>query len=288
MSFLNNIGHFIQHSGIDVVKSSVKRPLEAGKDLIHGHPGKAFQDLRHIVSDNEKAQSKGFGDIGIHGWVGKHPLESAAAVVATIFGGWAAWGAYGAGAAGSAAGAAGTAGGTAGSGVAAGTMIGQTVPMTPGMIGAAAGQGSAIGVGGSAAANAAAASTAPSFEILSGASSSGVAMNAGTPFVSHLGGEAEIGNTGGISGSTVGSSWQDWARDANRVNNMVNQGSGSKEQGDDQKVPKLRHDLLNSFMQDSPNQIKGIAAPAAQPQTTTQLLGSTQIGGGSFSNNFGS
>ena len=119
---------FIQHSGIDVVKSSVKRPLEAGKDLIHGKPGAAFQDLRHIVSDNEKAQSKGLGDVGVRGWVGKHPLESAAAVVATIFGGWAAWGAYGGSAAGGAAGTAGaTTAGTAGT--TAGTTAGATSAM---------------------------------------------------------------------------------------------------------------------------------------------------------------
>lgn len=280
MSIFDNIGHFIQHSGIDPVKSSIKRPLEAGKDLIHGHPGKAFQDLRHIVSDNEKAQSKGLGDLGIHGWVGKHPLESAAIAVATVFGGWMAWSAYGASAA-AGAGAAGTAGATAGSsGVAAGTMIGQTVPATPGMIAAANGGGAAIGTGANAVSASYAATATPSFEILSGASSSGVAINAGTPYASHLGGEAQVGNTGFTEPST-GSSWQDWARKGNQQ-----QGNQQQQQQKPQEAP--HNDLLSSFMKGGSTDIKGTAAPAQQPQTTTQLLGNTAIGGTSFSNNFGS
>ncbi|ELM4095997.1 hypothetical protein RYG49_001263 [Salmonella enterica] len=238
MSLLNNIGHFIQHSGIDPVKSSITRPLQAGKDLIHGKPGAAFQDLRHIVSDNEKAQSKGLGDLGVRGWVGKHPLESAAAVVGTIVGGWAAMGAYGAGAAGGATGAAAGAGGAGaagtagGSGVAAGTVIGQTVPAIPSVASMTSGTGAAV-------------TASPSYSIIAGASPGGVSLSSGGTAATHLGGEAQIGNTGLSSGSG------EWFNSAKKYYDMYQKINAAKnatgQQGQQNKAPQIMDQQILPF-----------------------------------------
>ncbi|EHX9244014.1 hypothetical protein K3712_000544 [Escherichia coli] len=261
----------------------VSYPVKISKDLVT-HPKKGWDELTHLYSHNEHEDSKMLNGIGIHGWVGKHPQEAAMIAVATVFGGWAAWGAYGAGAAGSAAGAAGStgaAGGASGSGIAAGTMIGQTVPMTPGMVGAAAGQGSAIGVGGSAAANAAAASTTGSTSILSGASASGASFNTGA-FTAHYGGEAQVGSASGTNGGSSSMGWQDWVKNANRANNMLNQ-KGNQQQQQTQPMKLQSHLDQNSLGKITVGQIS-----PGLPNSTTDIIGNS--GSNSFtpqfSNNF--
>lgn len=122
----------------------VSHPIKITKDTIT-NPSKGIKEWGDLYTHNEHKDQdlfqKGFG---IHGWVGKHPQETAAAVVATIFGGWAAWGAYGAGAAGTATGAtagttAGTTAGATGTGASAAmtytptassAMVGSTTPTT--------------------------------------------------------------------------------------------------------------------------------------------------------------
>ena len=98
----------------------VSYPVKMSKDLVTD-PKKGFSEMKGLYTHNtHKDQDlfqKGFG---IKGWVGDHPQESAAAVVGTIFGGWAAAGAYGGGAAAGAGGAAGASGGAAGAGAGAG------------------------------------------------------------------------------------------------------------------------------------------------------------------------
>lgn len=190
----------------------VSYPIKSAKDLVT-NPSKGIKDFEHLYTHNEHKDQdlfqKGFG---IHGWVGDHPQESAAAVVATIFGGWAAWGAYGAGAAGGAAGTAGA--GAAGTGTAAGsgtlatgTMIGQTVPAIPSVASMTSGTGAAV-------------TATPSYSILSGAGY-GTAGNWSTT----LGSEVPVANTG-FTGSS-GSNWFDRGR---QIQQMLNQKKGQGQQ----------------------------------------------------------
>lgn len=265
----------VEHLG----RQSITQPFKSVGEALHGHPGKGFQDLFHSAS---KAGSDVAHSVGIRGWVGDHPMQSVAALVATIFGGWALWGAAGTGAAGGAtAGAAGSAGGTAaaaggtagGSGIAAGTVIGQTVPAIPSAASMMSGTGAAV-------------TATPSYSIVAGTSGAGTSLSSGGYMATHLGDEAEISNTGLTSG---GSSWMDWAKKANQTNNMLNNNPDNNQKDQQQPdQPKLRHDLLNSFMQEGAKSDFGSSKQTEQPQTTTQLLGNTAIGGNSFSNNFGS
>ena len=227
----------------------VSHPVKISKDLIT-HPSKGWHELTHLYTHNEHKDQdlfqKGFG---IHGWVGKHPQESAAAVVATIFGGWAAWGAYGAGAAGGAAGTAGTAaGGTAagagagagGSGIAAGTVIGQTVPATPGMIAAANGGGAAIGTGANAVSAGYAATATPSMEILAGSG-----YGVGGSYATTLGGEAQFTNTGLVSDSW-GSKAKQYYDNYQRVKQFTEQGQSEQQQS---TGPQLTQQQIIPFQQ---------------------------------------
>ena len=198
---------FIQHSGIDPVKSSIQRPIQAGGDLLKGKPGKAYTDLRHIVSDNEKAQSKGMGDYGLRGWVGKHPLESAGALVATIYGGAAAAGAYGAGASGTAAAGSGAAGSSAGAGAfGGGALGGSTVPATPGMVAASNGGGAAIGTGANATSAAYAGGGSSSFG--SSLMSNPQAMSMAQNMLGGSNGQGAQPNPNGGTSSLGGVGWQ--------------------------------------------------------------------------------
>ncbi|EEO4819398.1 hypothetical protein G6K72_000833 [Salmonella enterica subsp. enterica serovar Rubislaw] len=221
-------------------EQSVTQPFRSIKQAAHGDFKGGFNDLFHSAS---KAGQDVAHSVGIRGWVGSHPMQSVGAAVATFFGGWAAMGAYGAGAAGGATGAAAGAGGAgAGSGIAAGTVIGQTVPATPGMIAAANGGGAAIGAGANAASAAYAATATPSMQILAGAG-----YGTGGSWATTLGGEAQIGNTGLSSGS----GWFEKAKDAynmyNRVNNLTQQGNGQQAQSN--KAPQLQEQQLLPFQQ---------------------------------------
>lgn len=108
--------------GLDYIKQTVwDQPKDIITNVAKGKPDKAFSSWKHTFGDNNDMEEKLFNDVGIRGWVGSHPTETAGAVVGSIFGGIYAAGAYGAtAAAGGAASGAGAAGGgaAAGAGVA--------------------------------------------------------------------------------------------------------------------------------------------------------------------------
>ncbi|EJN5909413.1 hypothetical protein ABE356_000205 [Escherichia coli] len=232
--FLKQFAKHIEHTAISQPKAILT-------DVAHGNFNKAFGDWKHTFGDNERDLRGVFQKAGIGGWVGKHPQESIGALVATIFGGWAAAGAYGAGAGGTAAGAAGTSAAGAGSGsIAAGTVIGQTVPATPGMIAAANGGGAAIGTGANAASAAYAATATPSLEIVAGSG-----YGVGGSYATTLGGEAQIGNTG----FSTATSWTDKAKQYYDTYQKVNQftkQSGSQQQS---RGPDIQRQELLPFQQ---------------------------------------
>lgn len=224
--------------------SLVSDPIRMTKDTIK-NPKKGLKEWSKLYTMNEHKDQDLFKGLGIRGWAGKHPQESALAVVGTIFGGWAAWGAYGASAAGGAMGAAGSAGG-AGSGIAAGTTIGQTVAATPGMIGAAAqggtvaSTGATIGVGGSAAAN-----TAAVTPFVSNAVVAGSGYGVGGSYATTLGGEVSVANTGGAAGS----SWQSWVQNGNRAYNMMKNKGQQSGQQQQQRLPEAQIDNAHFNLQ---------------------------------------
>ncbi len=235
----------------------VSYPVKMGKDMVT-NPSKGWKELTHLYSHNEHKDQDLMKGLGIGGWVGKHPQETAAAVVGTVFGGWMAAGAYGAGAAGGAtAGAAGTTGATAaGTGAAAsgastgaisaGTVIGQTVPATPGMIAAANGGGAAIGTGANATSAAYALTATPSYSIASGASSTGVSLASGGAPASHLTGQtASVGSASGTNPASTATGWKGYVKDAIRLYNATNQ-KEQQEQG-----PTFDDSLLRQTMQQS-------------------------------------
>ncbi|HDU5574525.1 TPA: hypothetical protein RFV54_001058 [Klebsiella aerogenes] len=268
----------------------VSYPVKIGKDLVT-HPSKGWHELTHLYTHNEHKDQdllqKGFG---IHGWVGKHPQETAAAVVATIFGGWAAWGAYGAGAAGTAAGTAtgattgavggGTAAASAGGAMSFGGAAGSAMAYTPtasAVLGGSGGVGAA-GIG-STGVGIAGESTASL-----GISGAGVTS---MPEVATYS-TGSLGSGSGWLGSDAApisnsASWQDWVNRANQFSSK-----GGQEQ---QKAPKPHsNSMLNQFMGNGANRDFGTKQQIEQqPQTTTQLLGgNTGLSGTSFKNNFGS
>ncbi|WP_407903974.1 hypothetical protein [Escherichia coli] len=264
--FLKQFAKHIEHTAISQPKAIVT-------DLAHGKFDKAFGDWKHTFGQNERDLQGVFQKAGIGGWVGKHPQESIGALVATIFGGWAAWGAYGAGAAGSATGAAAGAGG--GSGVAAGTVLGQTVPATPGMIAAANGGGAAIGTGANATAAAYAATATPSYSILAAPG-----YGTGGSFATTLGGEAQIGNTG----FSTATSWTDKAKQYydtyQKINQFAQQGQNQQQQN---RSPQLVQQELLPFQQiqagnaqTGPNNINGMNLQTDQNNVPNFT------GGGSF------
>ena len=92
---------------------SIKSPMNVVKDVGHGNFSDAWSDLKHIPGNQERANSKTLNSFGIRGWVGDHPGETAAAIVASIFGGSAALGGGAASGSSTAGAASGTAGTTA-------------------------------------------------------------------------------------------------------------------------------------------------------------------------------
>lgn len=75
---------------------SILSPLKVVKSVAKGDFSQAWTDLKHIPGNQERANSKTLNSMGIRGWVGDHPGETAAGVVASIFGGGALYGAGGA------------------------------------------------------------------------------------------------------------------------------------------------------------------------------------------------
>lgn len=131
----------------DRAKDLVSYPVEASYKTIT-NPKEGLSMWKNLYTHNTHEDQDLFQNgFGIRGWVGDHPQESAAALVASIFGGWAAAGAYGAGSAGAAGtGAAGASG--AGLGAASTTGVGATgVGATSGMGAAGTGLSSGVGFG---------------------------------------------------------------------------------------------------------------------------------------------
>ncbi|ELO4930467.1 hypothetical protein QUR06_000264 [Escherichia coli] len=277
----------------------VSHPVKIGKDLVT-KPKKGWHELTHLYTYNEHKDQdllqKGFG---IHGWVGKHPQESALAVVGTIFGGWAAWGAYGASAA---AGATGAASGSALGG--AGSAMAYT-PTASAVLGGAgsAGSGSALAYGGSMAGNAIAA-TGSTWGVgasgsvgLSGAATTGGISGAGAgwsslSFAAPEGSAMAYAPTQstvlGGSGSGVSSSgWSDWATNFNRANNLMKQNNQQGQQAQPEMMKPQSVDLLHKLMQ-SQNGIKqGAESGQMFPQSTNDIIGANKpTTGTDFKNQF--
>lgn len=92
------MANFLKSVG-DYVKSTAwEQPFGIVKDISKGDFKGAFNDWRHTFGQNERGESKIANSLGIRGWVGDHPGETAGAIVGSIFGGIYAAGAYGAGA----------------------------------------------------------------------------------------------------------------------------------------------------------------------------------------------
>lgn len=122
----------------DRVGDLVSKPVSLIKDTIK-NPKEGLKEWGDLYTHNtHKDQDLFQNGLGIRGWVGDHPQESAAAVVGSIFGGWMAAGAYG----GAAAGGAGTAAGASGAGATAGVGTAAGASGT-----AATGLGSGVGFG---------------------------------------------------------------------------------------------------------------------------------------------
>lgn len=98
-------------------RKSFRTPLKGVEQLVTGKWDKAFKTFKSMPGEANRSASKIAHSVGIRGWVGKHPNESIGALVAMIYGGWAAAGAYGGSAA---AGSAGAAGGSSAAGASGG------------------------------------------------------------------------------------------------------------------------------------------------------------------------
>ncbi|EOI7348445.1 hypothetical protein HL273_20335 [Yersinia enterocolitica] len=75
---------------------SILSPVKAVKSAVKGDFSQAWKDLKHIPGNQERANSKTLNSLGVRGWVGDHPGETAAGIVASIFGGTALMGGGGA------------------------------------------------------------------------------------------------------------------------------------------------------------------------------------------------
>ncbi|EHQ2770454.1 hypothetical protein KRB99_000023 [Salmonella enterica] len=237
---------------------SVTQPFKAVKQTFQGHPDQAFKDLFHDASRTGQDVAH---SVGIRGWVGSHPMQSVGALMATIFGGWAAWGAYGAGAAGGATGAAAGAGGAGaagtagGSGIAAGTAIGQTVPAIPSVAAMTSGTGAAV-------------TATPSYTVLAGAG-----YGTGGSWATTLGGEATVSNTGLASSA----SWVDKAKSYYDTYQKVNQLTNSLNQQDQSSQWKgVAFQNNPSYQPATKDNIRASESPTI-PTTTTQILNGIDI-----------
>ncbi|ENG0769470.1 hypothetical protein ABTS79_003045 [Salmonella enterica subsp. enterica] len=237
---------------------SITQPFKAVKQTIKGHPDDAFKDLFHDASRTGQDVAH---SVGIRGWVGSHPMQSVGALVATIFGGWAAWGAYGAGAAGGATGAAAGAGGAGaagtagGSGIAAGTAIGQTVPAIPSVAAMTSGTGAAV-------------TATPSYTVLAGAG-----YGTGGSWATTLGGEATVSNTGLASSA----SWMDKAKSYYDTYQKVNQlTNGLNQQDQSSQWKGVAFQNNPSYQGTDRDDVRAGKSPAI-PTTTTQILNGIDI-----------
>lgn len=153
-NLLKSIGNYVKMTAWD-------QPTSILKDVAHGDFSKGFDDFKGTFGDNERGESEIANSLGIRGWVGDHPGETAGAVVGSILGGIYAAGAYGG---------AGAASAGAGSGSAAG------------MSGIGAGSVSATPFS---AAGSSLAYAPSSSSVLAGTGSQGIASGAGTSALSY-------------------------------------------------------------------------------------------------------
>ena len=262
------------------VGSLISDPIKMTKDTIK-NPKKGLKEWSHLYTMNEHKDQDLFHAVGINGWVGKHPQESALAVVGTIFGGWAAFGAGGAaGAAGGATAGAGSLGSAAGAGAgsslatASGSVFNTGVAGTLGS--SAGGSLSMAGAGGSAGFGTA-------------ATSSGSVLNAGAGFAGTAGsGSGYLGASGAFAPASAANgtgsmTWQDFAR-------RGQQSQGQEQQQQPQQ--QLQHNLLNQQMRYRAQDNEGVkvsAQPANQvaPASTSDLIGNNkQYSATDFKNQF--
>ncbi|WP_421664990.1 hypothetical protein [Pantoea agglomerans] len=278
------MGNFLGEIG-KRVGDLVSHPVKISKDLVTD-PSKGWDELTDLYTHNEHKDQdlfqKGFG---IKGWVGDHPQETAAAVVASIFGGWAAAGAYG-GAAGTAAGGAASTGaatgsaaglGSAGSGI---TGFGAGVSATP-FSGAAGASG--IGAGSVSATPFSAAGSslayAPSSSsVLADTGAQGIAGGAGTSALSYAPTQSTIlgGSGSGIApnyGAGLGSS------NSSGINQqLIQQGisklqQNGKPQQQEQQPQITLHTKSGSFNYQPPSS----TAYSQAQQLLNQALGANQF-----------
>ncbi len=66
---------------------SILSPIKVVKSAVKGDFSQAWKDLKHIPGNQERANSKTLNSLGVRGWVGDHPGETAAGIVASLFGG---------------------------------------------------------------------------------------------------------------------------------------------------------------------------------------------------------
>lgn len=278
------MGNFLGEIG-KRVGDLVSHPVKISKDLVTD-PSKGWDELTDLYTHNEHKDQdlfqKGFG---IKGWVGDHPQETAAAVVASIFGGWAAAGAYG-GAAGTAAGGAASTGvgtgsaaglGSAGSGM---TGFGAGVSATP-FSGAAGASG--IGAGSVSATPFSAAGSslayAPSSSsVLAGTGSQGIAGGAGTSALSYAPTQSTVlGGTGsGIApdfSAGLGSSGSSGIN-PQLIQQGISRLQQSQNQNQQQQAPQITlHTKSGSFNYQPPTS----TAYSQAQQLLTQALGTNQF-----------
>lgn len=249
--------------GIHRAGELIEQPFQVTRDIVKD-PKHGFDTLKKIPGQNERNDSKMLSDGGIGGWVGKHPQESAGALVASIFGGWAAAGAYGAGAAGTAgaAGAGGAGAGAAGTGAGAIGGAGAGAYMAPTAAGGVATSG-----GGALASSAPATSSLLSMGHAGvGAASSTAGASSFTPAMLTTQGAAASGGTFGAASApaaslaTPASSLGSFSTSSLGAVQSVPQSGGGMNAGDWNNVSRV----LNSVKQpenDSPR----ASAPQMSP-----------------------
>jgi len=266
------MGNFLGEIG-KRVGDLVSHPVKISKDLVTD-PSKGWDELTDLYTHNEHKDQdlfqKGFG---IKGWVGDHPQETAAAVVASIFGGWAAAGAASTGAGtGSAAGL-----GSAGSGM---TGFGAGVSATP-FSGAAGASG--IGAGSVSATPFSAAGSslayAPSSSsVLAGTGSQGIAGGAGTSALSYAPTQSIVlGGTGsGIApdfSAGLGSSGSSGIN-PQLIQQGISRLQQSQKQNQQQQAPQITlHTKSGSFNYQPPTS----TAYSQAQQLLNQALGTNQF-----------
>lgn len=253
---MSNVFSAILHGATD----SIKSPLKVGKDLVHGNFSKAFADLKHMPGNQERANKDILHSVGIRGWVGNHPGETAAAVAGTILGGWAAYGAMGAGAAGT---------GATGAATGAGSAMAYT-PTASTVLGGSgsAGTASALSYGGGIS------GTGAGWSSMAFSPSAGSAMAYAPTQSAVLGGSGS-----GVTSSAISPSWQDYAK-------QFQQGNGQQQQ--QQPIKPQQSNLLNRLMQSNLQSTQGADSGQMNiPQSTSSIIGGNkQITQNDFRNNF--